>query len=140
MIINHPTDATVEDLVPSLSNTSLALVPVHRGGPLSTDELTFSSFAWSQKSGLAYLPRISAQAAEAMVGKPGHIVHATVGHSAWSPGQLESELKLNTWITSRPSVALLSEPHDLALWKTLLKTISPYHDLLSQAPKNPLLN
>ncbi len=140
MIINHPSQATVEDLVPNLANTSLAQVPVYRGGPLSTDELTFSSFAWSEKNGLAYLPRISAQAARAMVGKPDHIVHATVGHSAWSPGQLESELKANAWITARPSITLLSEPHDLTLWKTLLKTISPYHDLLSQAPKNPLLN
>lgn len=140
MIINHPTDASVGDLVPDLGSSALSALPVHRGGPLSTDELTFSSFAWSGKNGLAYLPNISAKVAASMVGKNGHIVQATVGHSAWSPGQLENELLRNTWITLRPTQSLLSQPHDPALWKSLLKTISPYHDLLSQAPRNPLIN
>lgn len=140
MIINHPTDASVGDLIPDLGSSALSNLPVHRGGPLSTAELTFSSFAWSVKNGLAYRPNISAKVAALLMGKSGHIVHATIGHSAWSPGQLETELLQNTWITLRPTQNLLSHSHDLDLWKSLLKTISPYHDLLSQAPQNPLLN
>jgi len=139
-IINHPSDTSVGDLVPHLKSTPLADLPIHRGGPLSTEELTFSSIVWSPEGGLAYLPRISAEAAIELIGKQSHIVQATIGHSAWAPGQLESELLGNTWITLRPREDLMSEPHDINLWKKLLSDISPYHALLSQAPKNPLLN
>lgn len=139
-IINHPSETTVADLVPHLKSTPLASLPVHRGGPLSNEELTFSSLSWKSGSGLSFLPRISAQNAASLVGREGHVIHATVGHSAWTPGQLESELLRNTWITLKPDSSILTHPHDLTLWKRLLSGISPYHALLSQAPANPLLN
>jgi putative transcriptional regulator len=75
-----------------------------------------------------------------MIDKKGHLVQAIVGHSAWSPGQLEDEIDRNTWITLDPPKDFLSHPHDLSLWKRLLSGISPYHALISQAPKNPMLN
>lgn len=139
-IINHPSETRVGDLVPHLKPTPLGALPIHQGGPLATEHLTFSSIVWSHKIGISYLPRLSPQAAIQMIGKEGHIVQATVGHSAWAPGQLENELLQNTWITLRPPENLISEPHDINLWKKLLSGISPYHALLSQAPKNPLLN
>jgi putative transcriptional regulator len=139
-IINHRTETTVGELIPEPEFKTLRKLPIYHGGPLSTDELTFSSFSWSPNEGLRYRPHISASAAAKIVGMPGQVVRATIGHSAWSPGQLENELTLNTWITLKPKQALLTMPHDLSLWNLLLKDISPYHDLLSQAPQNPLLN
>jgi putative transcriptional regulator len=139
-IINHRTETTVGELLPEPEFKALRKLPIHHGGPLSTDELTFSSFSWSPTQGLRYRPQISAKAAAKIVGMPGQIVRATIGHSAWSPGQLENELTRGTWITLKPKQSVLSMPHDLSLWNLLLKDISPYHDLLSQAPQNPLLN
>lgn len=139
-IINHRTETTVGELLHEPELKALRKLPVHHGGPLSTDELTFSSFSWSPSEGLRYRPHISAQAAAKIVGMPGQIVRATIGHSAWSPGQLESELTRSTWITLKPTQSLLTMPHDLSLWAELLRGISPYHQLLSQAPQNPLLN
>lgn len=139
-IINHPSETTVGDLIPHLKSTPLAHLPIYRGGPLSTGELTFSSLTWSPENGVVYLTRISAGAAAQMVGKEGNVVQATVGHSAWAPGQLENELLGNTWITLKPVASLVTDDHDLDLWKRLLSDISPYHALLSQAPRNPLLN
>lgn len=140
IIINHLSEVTVGDLVPDLGLTALASLPVHHGGPLSIDELTFSTFVWKDKRGLEFVPRVSAKEAESKIGKEGHIVHATIGHSAWSPGQLENEIQRNTWIALKATNMLLSERHELPLWNSLLRKISPYHDLLSYAPQNPLLN
>ena len=139
-IINHPSDTRVGELVPHLKAGPLSSLPVYRGGPLSNEELTFSTFSWDPETGLNFIPRISAQDAASIAGKEGHIVQATVGHSAWVPGQLENELMGNTWITVKPLASLMALPHDLSLWKKLLSGISSYHALLSQAPKNPILN
>ncbi len=140
MIINHRTDATVGDLLPDNELASLHKLPVHHGGPVATDELTFSSFTWNDTTGLGYIPRISAKVAATLVKKPDHIVQAIIGHSAWTAGQLENELLGNTWITAKPTKAILTHPNDISLWNELLKNISPYHHLLSQAPPNPFLN
>lgn len=139
-IINHPTEATVADLLPDLLSSPLGSIPVHRGGPLSQDELTFSTFAWNSNGKLSYSPRVSVEEARDAMQEDNRIVQATLGYSAWSPGQLENELMRNTWIPLKPAATILTQPHDEALWKKLLTEISPYHALLSQAPKNPLFN
>lgn len=139
-IINHRTETTVGELLPEPEFKALRKLHVHHGGPLATDELTFSALSWNETGGMRYRQRISAETAAKLVGLPGHVVRACIGHSAWSPGQLESELTRNTWITLKPDLSLLTLPHDLSLWKELLKGISPYHHLLSQAPKNPFIN
>lgn len=140
IIINHPTSTTVGELLADPGFAPLRNLPIHKGGPLSTGELTFSCFTMVEKNRLVYRPNISAQTAADLILSEEHIVRATIGHSAWSPGQLENELQRNTWITLRPSKELLTMRHDVSLWKNLLKGISPYHDLLSQAPHNPFLN
>jgi len=140
IILNHPTGTTVGELLPDPCFAPLRNLPIHRGGPLSTGELTFSCFTVVDGNRLVYRPNISAQTAAGLISSAEHIVRATVGHSAWSPGQLENELQRNTWITLRPSNELLAMEHDVTLWKNLLKGISPYHFMLSQAPQNPLLN
>jgi putative transcriptional regulator len=139
-IINHCTPTSVGDILPDPAFSALHHLPVHHGGPVSTGELSFSAFSWANTKSLDYAPRISAKHASELVASGKHIVRATVGHSGWSPGQLEDELKRNTWITLRPSAALFNHPHDLSLWTDLLKGISPYHHLLAEAPKNPFLN
>lgn len=144
-IINHPSGNTVGEIVPHLASSPLASLPVHGGGPVSPQELTFSSITFDSKGLLVFSPRISAQAATHSLTLKNHIVHATIvhatiGHSAWSPGQLENELLRNTWFALRPKPDIIAEPLDINLWKKLLSAISPFHALLAQAPKNPLLN
>lgn len=139
-IINHPLGTTVGSLVSQLKKSPLSHLPVLQGGPVGTEHLTFTVIHMDPKEGPSLMPRISAEAAEVLVDKKDHLVQAIVGHSAWSPGQLEDEIERNTWITLPPPKDILAHPHDLSLWKRLLSGISPYHALLSQAPKNPMLN
>ena len=121
VIINHPTETTVGELLSGSGFSSLRSLRIHRGGPLSTGELTFSCFSRAPGNRLVYRPSISAETASGLMSSDGHIVRATIGHSAWSPGQLEDELQRNTWITLRPSNELLAMRHDVSLWKNLLK-------------------
>jgi putative transcriptional regulator len=140
VIINQPTGNTVGELLKDPAFSALGHLPVFRGGPLSGEELMFSAFSVSTANRIVRRTCLSAETASELIKRKGHIVRATLGHSAWSPGQLENELQRNTWITLRPSNELLAMQHDVSLWKNLLKGISPYHHLLSQAPQNPFLN
>lgn len=139
-IINHPIGKTVGALVSQLNQSPLANLPVLQGGPVGTEHLTFTVLYMDSKNQTRLIPQISAETAEGMIEKKGHLVQAIVGHSAWSPGQLEDEIDCQTWITLQPPHDFLRHPHDLDLWKRLLSSISPYHALISQAPKNPMLN
>jgi len=140
LILNHPTERVVGDFLTDKDFGSLRGIPVHDGGPVGREHLTFSAFWWNKKSGLRWAIRISAEDAIKHSHRPGRIVRAFVGHSGWSPGQLEGELRRASWITTRPAPELLGADHDRSLWYGILRHLSPFHRVLAEAPANPLLN
>jgi putative transcriptional regulator len=139
LILNHPTGKVVGDFLKGEEFASLSKLAVHEGGPVSRDQLTFSSFWWTKK-GLRWALRISAEDAAQHSHKPGRIVRAFVGYSGWTAGQLESELLRSSWIPARPQPDLLGHEHDRGLWSELLKSLSPLHRILAEAPDDPFLN
>lgn len=140
LILNHPTGKTVGDFLHGDDFTPLRQLAVHTGGPVALDQLTFSSFWWSKKLGLRWAVRISAEQAMAHAHKPGRIVRAFVGYSGWTAGQLENELRRNSWTAARPQQDLLGRVHDRSLWADLLRQLSPLHRILAEAPDDPTLN
>lgn len=139
-ILNHPTGKSVGDMLTTPEFEPLQHLPVHDGGPVSQDELTFASFWWSKKVGLRWALRISLEDAVAQSQRPGRIVRAFLGYSGWSAGQLEGELRRGSWVTARPQPDLLGRQHDIALWADLLRSVSPLHRILAEAPDDPSLN
>lgn len=139
LILNHPTGKVVGDFLSGPEFASLKKLAVHDGGPVSQDQLTFSSFWWTKK-GLRWALRISTEEAVAHAHKPGRIVRAFVGYSGWTAGQLENELRRSSWITARPQPDLLGHEHDRGLWGELLRRLSPLHRILAEAPDDPFLN
>jgi putative transcriptional regulator len=140
LILNHPTGKTVGDFLEGEEFVRLQHLPVHHGGPVAADQLTFSSFWWSKKLGLRWAVRLSAKAAAIHAQRPGRIVRAFIGYSGWTAGQLESELRRNSWLAARPQQDLLGQAHDPQLWSDLLRDISPLHRILAEAPDDPTLN
>jgi putative transcriptional regulator len=140
LILNHPTGRVVGDYLTEEDFGPLSRIPVHEGGPVAREHLTFSAFWWNPKNGLRWAIRISAEDAIKHTHRPGTIVRAFIGHSGWSPGQVEGELKRNAWITTRPAPELLGADHDRNLWQAILRKLSPLHRVLAEAPANPQLN
>jgi len=140
LIINQPTGRVVGDFLKGDEFTSLRHLPVHQGGPVMHQQMTFSSFWWSRKLGLRWAIRISAKQAADQARKPGRVVRAFIGYSGWSPGQLENELKRQSWFPINPRPDLLGKEHDRGLWAALLSGISPFHRILAEAPQDPFLN
>jgi len=140
LILNHPLGKVVGDYLTGKEFIALRQLAVHAGGPVSHDQLTFSSFWWTKKIGLHWALRISAEQAAIHARRPGRIVRAFLGYSGWSTGQLENELRHQSWVPIEPSPDLLGHNHDSSLWSTLLRRVSPLHHILAEAPNDPFLN
>jgi putative transcriptional regulator len=64
-----------------------------------------------------------------------------LGYSGWSPGQLDDELKQNSWIVYKnvsKDLVFKTSPDDL--WKIVLKSMGGKYSLFSQYPVDPNMN
>lgn len=141
-ILNRPLGKSVGDLLQEDEFEALAEVPVFMGGPVSAEQMTFSSIRWnSDRETLDYEIHLSAKEATQRL-LEGFTVRAFVGYAGWSEGQLESELKQRAWITHKPEECVLkTDTGALAsLWADLLRKMSPWHRLLADSPEDPSLN
>jgi putative transcriptional regulator len=139
LVLNHPSGKTVGDVLPDAEFAPLARIPVHLGGPVSRDKLTFAAF-WEKNSKLDFAVRISSEEAIAYLSQPGTMVRAFAGYSGWTENQLEHELRQESWSVAKPSSSLLRLSHDITLWKTLMYRLSPYHRILADVPDEILTN
>jgi putative transcriptional regulator len=64
-----------------------------------------------------------------------------VGHSGWSPGQLEHELNEDAWIVSALDKELFARLEDKqVVWKNVVGSVSDELRFLADAPEDPELN
>lgn len=139
-ILNRPTGQTVGELLSSEKFADLANIPIHLGGPVGQEHLTFAAFWKDPNKKIKFATRISAADAIKRSQQPGALIRAFAGYSGWVSGQLEDELKNQSWIPTLPGPDLLASHHADDLWSDLLRSISPYHKILAEAPRDIHLN
>ena len=139
-ILNRPLDKVVSELMPTSAPKKLARVPVFHGGPVGTDKLSFASLAWSNKrQALSCRTHLSVEDAGYELAL-GHDVRAFVGYSGWSEGQLEKELKRQSWIVTEPQPVVVDTDDNNALWAEVLINLGPRFALVAETPEKPELN
>ncbi|MDE0826019.1 MAG: YqgE/AlgH family protein [Akkermansiaceae bacterium] len=140
LILNQPSGHQVGDFLKNEEFSGLSRIAVHVGGPVARQHLTFSALWWTEEKGLRFATRLSAHDAVKHSSNPGTLIRAFVGYSGWAEGQLEAEIKRDSWITASPSSQLLGHSHDQDLWVNTLRDISPFHRILAEAPPKPSQN
>ena len=139
VILNRPMGRSLGEAVEGFSRSALGGVPLYQGGPVETDRVLFA--AWRRDASQRRLQvhfGIDRDTAERLLREsPETSVRAFLGHSGWSSGQLEGELKGDGWIVRRPDFVILSGPQGVALWRELLNPVSPQLRLLADAPDEP---
>jgi putative transcriptional regulator len=62
------------------------------------------------------------------------------GYAGWSPGQLEDEMKRDTWMTHPASLELVFHPDPEQLWPAILKEKGWKYKLIAESPEDPSWN
>jgi putative transcriptional regulator len=65
---------------------------------------------------------------------------AYVGYSGWGPGQLESEMKIGSWITVPADPATVFEKDPTRVWSEILTTLGEEFRVYADMPFDPSLN
>jgi putative transcriptional regulator len=164
LIVNKPINLRLNDVVedfPAFNGK------VFLGGPVGTDTLQFLHNLGDKISGSVKLtdnansPALSAKVSGALKltdnlywggnfeeikaliqnGEVGeNDIRFYLGYSGWSVGQLEQELKDNSWIiTEATSEHIFKIPTD-ALWKEVMKNMGGVYDTMAGYPESPTLN
>ncbi len=115
VVINQATDITVSDLferieldLPQNDDQVLSTTPVLNGGPVQHERgfvlhepqtPYLATIAIGGKSGVRALTTSRDVLEAVSEGKGPHNMLVTLGYSGWSPGQLETEIARNDWLT-----------------------------------------
>jgi putative transcriptional regulator len=146
LVLNRPTKTTLEEAWRQASEAPCPMdALIHLGGPCRGPLMAIHGDAALGEievlGGLYFCA--DPENIERLVLKPEEPARFFVGFSGWGPGQLEAELKEDSWLIAPATVELTFEaPHDL--WLKLLRQISTSQmisDLhIKHVPADPSLN
>jgi putative transcriptional regulator len=141
LVINRSADSKVGDaLVANLPNT-LKEQPLFVGGPVQPQALSFLHTD-------TYLPDANVmpnllldhsldtliELAEGF--SPTRKIKVFAGYAGWSPGQLDDEMKRDTWMTHPASLDLVFHAQPEQVWKIILRQKGFRYRLVAEAPED----
>lgn len=136
VILNRPLSRTLGEVASGFAGTPLGALPLYEGGPVAPDRMMFSGWHWTVPEGHFKLHfGLNKERVEDMLASdPGIQLRCFAGHAGWSPGQLENELRHNSWAVSPMDSQLVGKLDGEALWRAFLNKHHPTLRLLAEAP------
>lgn len=142
VIINRPLGKTLSQFDGNFVYSALADVPIYTGGPVSSQQMIFTAWHWGDDHSIFKLhfgiTHLKAQ--ELLDNEPGIEVRCFLGYAGWGEGQLESELKQNSWVVSPINLKLLSNTEGEDFWKRSISSVTPELRFLVDIPEDPSMN
>lgn len=141
VVLNRPLGRQLAELNAEFALGPLAGVPLYGGGPVAPDQLIIVSWQWLKAEGAFQLQfGLEPDKAAELIGSPGVVVRAFLGYAGWSKGQLENELKHDTWIVTPVDGTQLEQADGTALWRNILGSLDPDLKFLANEPDDPTRN
>ncbi|MBL9201136.1 MAG: YqgE/AlgH family protein [Opitutaceae bacterium] len=135
VVLNRPLGKRLGELSGDFALGPLAGVPIFGGGPVQTDQVVLA--AWqSRDDGFRLHFGIEPEKARELAGEEGTHLRAFLGYSGWSAGQLENEMKHNTWVVTDVPDDLLAQAQDERLWRIVLGREGAQWKLEAGEPEN----
>ena len=143
IVLNRPSDTSVEAVVPELAEIAGG-EPVYVGGPVQPEALVLLA-EFSNLEAAAWIVVADVGLASADVGleelaeavRRGRVY---AGYSGWGSGQLEAEIELDSWIVEPPLPAELFPDDPDALWSHVLARKGGQYALIARMPADPSQN
>ena len=143
LVLNRPSEATVDEAVPELGPLVEAPSQVHFGGPVQPSAIVvLADFVDPERAGSLVLDSVGFLPAEIDPDELGELRRARVfaGYAGWGPGQLDDELEEGSWIVepALPEDVFTDDPS--ALWADVLRRKGGPFGVLALMPYDPSLN
>ena len=144
LVLNRPSESTVGDAVPQLTELADAEDDVLVGGPVGQQAvIVLADFEDPDEAALIAFDNVGVLGGgePAVPGGSGlRRARVFAGHSGWGPGQLDGELERGDWIIepARYSDAFTSQPDEL--WTEVLERKGGSYALVARMPPDPSLN
>jgi len=117
IVVNRPLEMTLQALLEQVSlppaGGTFKSVPIHFGGPVQVDRgFVLHAPLGQWQSTLAVSPEIGLTTSKDILqavarGEGPGKLFVTLGYAGWAPGQLESELAQNAWLTVQASADVI---------------------------------
>ncbi len=141
VVLNRSLDKQLGELNAEFALGPLAGIPLYCGGPVNPDQLIIVSWQWLTEENAFQLHfGLDPENTATLIGTPGITFRAFLGYSGWSKGQLENEMKQDTWIATTVEGNQLEKSDGTALWRGILGSIDPELKLLANEPDDPAVN
>ncbi len=141
VVLNRPMGKTLADLGPEFRRSELAQVPVYCGGPVNPEQLILVAWQTTSLDGTFKLYfGLAPDKLRELMGETALEVRAFLGYSGWTGGQLESEMKQDTWLVSPVPAELLGRLDGLDLWKRIVGGLGPEWRVIVDEPEDPSQN
>lgn len=146
LILNHRSVLYLSDVLDGMENVD---IPLYFGGPVEGDALFFVHKAYDKLLSGNHIQddlywggdfeKLKELLKEEEIGS--EEVKLFLGYSGWSPGQLNEEIKLNSWAVHNSfniDLAFITDGEDL--WKEAIISMGPKYAHVANFPKRPEFN
>jgi putative transcriptional regulator len=141
VVLNRPLHRQLGEVNSEFALSPLAGIPLYFGGPVEPEQLIIVTWQWIAAEQAFQLQfGVEVEKATEMIGTPGVTMRAFLGYSGWSKGQLENEMKHDTWLPSPVEGDWLIKHDGVPLWRALISHLNPELKVLADAPEDPTLN
>jgi putative transcriptional regulator len=144
LVLNRPSDTTVDDAIPQLGELLEPDDDVFVGGPVQPSSvIVLAQFEQPGDAALVAFDDVGVLAAGTEGEERGGGLRrgrAFVGHAGWGPGQLDAEIEREDWILepARREDAFTATPLDL--WGRVLARKGGSYALIARMPADPSVN
>ena len=145
-VLNSPTHSHLNELLGG--EGPIPSIPVYCGGPVGTDHLFFLHDIASLPGAVEVASGLFANGdfdmlLDFMRSDEGVCRHVKflIGYSGWSPGQLDGELRQESWaVTTMQSPASCLAATDDSFWRETVRSMGEGYRLWLNSPQEPSLN
>ncbi len=141
LVLNRPSENKVEDVIESTLPPRLEPLPLYVGGPVQANALSYlHTDVFVPHANV--LPNLNlGHSLEGLVElgesySTTQKVRVFAGYAGWSPGQLEDEMKRQSWLTHPASLELVFETPPQELWRIIMRMKGWQERLLADGPED----
>lgn len=154
LVVNRPSPFTLGDLVDGMDGSPAASIPVFVGGPVQQDVLFLLHAAFPGHPGDADQPvkgvlsePATLSVIEYLKDAWSHLpeeerpaVRVYAGYSGWGPGQVEGELKTESWLVLKATKEIIFRPDAAGAWADAFARKGPLYQIILQTGFKPSMN